>query len=141
MRERMKKTSEVNRKANENNKIYLKIERELALRSFFAVSVMFLFLAFIETVWRGSLTTYTNLNSLLIIVIVFGILTVVITKEEAKIPREVTPKDYALTVVTGFACVLIVWYMIQSTGLSAYAISMMAGILMVLISILILMEE
>jgi len=140
MRERMKKAKEVIRKAKENNRFFLKRKSKLARRLFLATPVMFLLLALIETVWQGSLTTDLNLNSLLIIVIVlvFSFLT---TKEETRIPREATTKYYALIAVTGAACILIVWYAIQSLGWFPYAISTMAGILVILISILTMKEE
>lgn len=140
MRERMKKSREAIKKTKENDKFYLKRKNKLTHRLFFAMLVMFLLLALIETVWQGSLTTNLNLNFLIIIVIVlvFSLLT---TKEETRIPREVTTKDYALIAVTGVACILIVCYKIQSLGWFSYAISTMAGMLVILTSILTMKEE
>ena len=135
----MKKLKEAIRKTIENSKLLrknFKKTREL----FSTMLVMFLLLVLIETVWQGSVTTYINLNYILIIVVILGIITALIAKEETKLLKEITKKDYALIAVTGVACTLIIWYKTQNLGWISCPIPIIAGVLVILLSMLDLRE-
>lgn len=109
---------------------------------FITLLITFLLLLLAETVWEGSVSAYMNINYLLIIVIASGAISVITRKEEEKVEKvELKKKDYLYIGILGIAGSLIVWYKIQDIGGLAYLISIVAGVLIILLSLLLFKED
>lgn len=127
-------------KLEKNKKVmqFLEFNHEL----FSTLLVTFLLLLLAETIWKDSVSTYMNINYFLIIVIISGIISVFTAKEEDKPEKvELTRKDYLYIVTLGAAGTFIVWYKIKNIGKLAYLISIVAGVLIILLSLLIFEED
>lgn len=103
--------------------------------------VTFLLLLLVETIWEGSVSAFMNINYLLIIVIVSGAISVLTRKEEKAEKVNLTKKDYLYIGTLGIAGTLIIWYKIKDIGKLAYLISIVAGVLIILLSLLIFEED
>ena len=91
----------------------------------------------IEQIWTGLVSTYLNLNILLVIVIVAGILDVF--SEHPKMPKEkIRPRDYIFIALLGLAGFLIIKFKTLELGWLSWVISIIAGVLIVLLSLLVL---
>ncbi len=94
----------------------------------------------IEQIWAGLVSTYLNLNILLVVVIVTGILDVF--SEHAPIIKEkIKPKDYIFIGLLGIAGFLIIKFKTLELGWLSWVISLVAGVLIVLLSLLVLEED
>jgi hypothetical protein len=116
---------------------------ELLKDPFTSLLTLYLILILIDTIWDGKISESINLNYLLVFVIATGILSFVrkdYVKKET-IVEPLTKSDYlfigALSVIGSF----IVWYKIQNIGTLSYLISILAGVLIFLLSVLVLEEE
>ena len=102
--------------------------------------VTYLVLLLVEQIWTGMVSVYFNLNYLLIIVIISGILDVF--SEHKKIPyKKPRPWDYIFIIILGVLGFLIIKYKTASLGWLSWLISIIAGILIILLSILVLEED
>jgi hypothetical protein len=111
---------------------------------FLVMLVTYLLLILLETIWDGFVSSHLNLNQLLIIVIITGAIAVLTGKEDYEIKKEkesITTKDHIFIIGAGILGSGIIYYKIQETGWMSYVISAMAGILIILLSILILEDE
>lgn len=102
--------------------------------------VTYLALLLVEEIWSGTVSNYLNLNYLLIIVIVFGILDVF----SENLPREnkmPTKKDYLFIIILGIVGFLIIKFKTSSLGWLSWVISIIAGILIILLSMLVLEDN
>lgn len=118
------------------------VREVLALNShlFQYLLVTLLLLLLIEEVWHGNVSHFLNINHLLLIVVVSGVLAILGPKGKAK--REpVGSKDYFIAAVAGLAGAAIIWYKTQALGMSAAVISVAAGLLIALLSMLVLEEN
>ncbi|MHA1833450.1 MAG: hypothetical protein ACTSV7_05615 [Candidatus Baldrarchaeia archaeon] len=111
---------------------------------FLILLVVFLVSLLVESVWEKLLSAYLDLNKLLIIVIVLGVITILTRREREKVVKvEVTWKDLVYIGVVSFACFVIVWWKIKDLGLGwlTYLIPVVSGFLVFLLSLVILLEE
>lgn len=108
---------------------------------FSTLLVTFLLLLLVETIWGGSVSTFMNINYLLIIVIVSGAISVLTRTEEKAEKVNLTKKDYLYIGTLGIAGALIIWYKIKDIGKLAYLISIVAGVLIILLSLLLFEED
>lgn len=118
----------------------LKLNQEL----FSVILVTYLLLLLLETIQEGFISSHLNLNQLLIIVIITGAIAVLTGKEDYEIKKEkesITTKDHIFIIGAGILGSGIIYYKIQETGWLSYVISAMAGILIILLSIMILEDE
>ena len=104
---------------------------------FQTILVTYLVLLLVEQIWTGLVSTYLNLNYLLIIVIIAGILDV-FSEHPPKNKEETTKKDYIYIAVLGIAGFMIIKFKTSSLGWLSWLISIIAGILIILLSILVL---
>lgn len=102
--------------------------------------VAYLILLLVEQVWSGTVSFYMNLNYLLIVVIVLGILDVFSSHASVK-KTEVTWKDKAYIWLLGIAGFVIIKFKTAELGWLSWMISLIAGILIVLLSKLVLEED
>jgi uncharacterized membrane protein len=107
--------------------------------TFQSLLVTYLLLLLIEQIQKGFVTTYFNLNYLLIIVIIAGILSVFSEKEHHK--ETTSWKDYAYITILSLAGFIIIKFKTADLNYLSWIISIIAGILIYLLSILILEED
>ena len=91
-----------------------------------------------------SISKWININYFLIIVIIFGVITVITNNEtetEKVQPAIITKKDYVLIAISGIVGAIIVWYKIRDIGLVSYLIGCMSGLLIITLSILMIEES
>jgi len=113
---------------------------DLVNHIFETLLVTYLVLLLVEQIWTGTVSNYLNLNYLLIIVILAGILSVF--SEHSFIQnKKPTWKDYLFIAVLGIAGFLIILFKTQQLGWLSWLISIIAGILIILLSLLILDED
>ena len=102
--------------------------------------VTYLLLLLIEQIWTGVVSVYLNLNYLLIIVIVAGIADVF--SEHIPIAnKKASWKDYIFVAALGVVGFGIIKYKTLELGWLSWVISVIAGILIILLSVLILEED
>lgn len=125
----------------EKNKIVMKF-MEFNHELFSTLLVTYLLLLLAETIWSGSVSANMNINYLLISVIISGAISVLTRKEEENVEKvEITKKDYLYIGTLGIAGSLIIWYKLKDIGNQAYLISIVAGALIVLLSLLLFKED
>ena len=101
--------------------------------------VTYLILLLTEQIWAGFVSTYLNLNYLLVIVILAGIIDVF---AEHKPKKQKTKKsDHILIYVLGILGFTIIKFKTGDLGWLSWVISTIAGILIILLSLLILEED
>ena len=102
--------------------------------------VTYLLLLLIEQIWTGFVSIYLNLNYLLIIVIIAGILDVF---SEHKTPKKqpIKKTDYLFILLLGIAGFAIIKTKTTELGWLSWLISIIAGILIILLSLLVLEDD
>ena len=102
--------------------------------------ITYLILLLAEQIQPGIISVYINLNYLLIIVIISGILDVFSEPIEKK-KEKVNKKDYIFIIILGIIGFLIIKFKTSDLGFLSWIISIIAGILIILLSLLILEEQ
>jgi uncharacterized membrane protein len=113
---------------------------EIVNHLFQTLLVTYLVLLLIEQVWSGRVSSYLNLNYLLVVVIVAGIVDVFSEKSEVKSERA-RKIDYAFAVLLGVIGFGIIKYKTVELGWLSWVISAIAGALIILLSWLVLEED
>ena len=102
--------------------------------------VTYLVLLLIEQIWTGAVSVYLSLNYLLIVVIVVGVLDV-FSEHPFKTKEKVGKWDYVFVFVLGILGFVIIKYKTVELGWLSWIISVIAGVLIVLLSFLVLEED
>ena len=102
--------------------------------------VIYLVLLMIEQFWEGSVSFYLNLNYLLIFVVILGILNV-FSEQIPMINKKPTKKDYIFIIVLGIAGFFIIKTKTAELGGLSWMLSIIAGILIIMLSLLVLNEN
>jgi predicted ABC-type exoprotein transport system permease subunit len=106
---------------------------------FVILLITFILLLLVETIWQGRVSSFLNLNCLLIAVIVIGVIAILTRPEKVK--KEVTGRpgrtDIIMAVWVGLGGAAIVWYKTKEIGWLSYVISVVSGGLIVLLSMLV----
>ena len=125
--------------SSKERKWFLKWGLELVQTLFPILLTTYLFLILLETIFEGSVSSYINLNHLLIIVIVVGVAAVLTAPSKAESVRgdRLTSKGIFIIICAGIGGAAIVWYKTQEIGWLSYVISVVSGGLIVLLSMLI----
>ena len=113
---------------------------ELVNHTFQILLVTYLILLLVEQVFPGVVSVYLNLNYFLIGVIIAGIFDV-FSEHEKNVERDVNFKDYFFVFVLGILGFTIIKYKTLELGWLSWIISIIAGILIILLSILVLGEN
>lgn len=108
--------------------------------TFQTLLVTYLVLLLIEQIWSGVVSVYLNLNYLLGIVVIVGILDVFSEQPEKK-KETVTRKDYLFAAILGVVGFVIIKFKTASLGGLSWLISIVAGVLIILLSVLVLTED
>ena len=112
---------------------------EIANHLFQTLLITYLLLLLLEEIWIGLVSIYLNLNYLLILVIASGILDIFTEKKEIK--QKTKRKDILLIYVLGILGFLIIKFKTADLNYLSWIISIIAGILIILLSHLILEED
>ena len=102
--------------------------------------IVYLILLLLEQVVSGFISQYLNLNYLLIIVIVVGVLDV-FSEHPIQVQQKPKTKDYIFIFILGVLGFAIIKFKTSALGWLSWLISIIAGILIILLSILILEED
>jgi hypothetical protein len=113
---------------------------ELTNYLFGSLLVTYLILLLLEQIWIGSVAQYLNINYLLIGVIIAGIFDVFSEHLEKK-KEKTNSEDYLLIFILGILGFSIIMFKTLELGALSLVISIIAGILIILLSILILEDE
>ena len=113
---------------------------ELISSIFQSFLAAYLVLLLVEQVWNGSVSVYLNLNYLLIVIIIFGILDVFSEHKKVK-EKPANWKDYLFIYILGIIGFIILKVKTIDLGWLSWVISIIAGILIILISLLVLEED
>ncbi len=102
--------------------------------------VTYLILLLAEQIWAGLVSVYLNLNWLLVMVIIAGVLDV-FSEQLPKKKEEVKKADYLFIISLGILGFAIIKYKTSELGWLSWMISIIAGILIILLSLLVLEED
>ena len=106
---------------------------------FQTILITYLVLLLLEQVWPGLVSTYFRLNYLLIIVIIAGIFDV-FSEHKKKPDEKIRTRDYVFITILGILGFAIIKFKTDKLGFLSWIISIIAGILIILLSILVLQE-
>jgi Na+/citrate or Na+/malate symporter len=96
-----------------------------------------------ETLFEGTVSSYLNLNHLLVAVIIIGIAAVLTVprKVQGSQAKTFTLKNIIMIICAGVGGAVIVWYKIHEIGWVAYIISVVSVVLIVFLSIHVWQED
>ncbi len=104
------------------------------------ILVTYLALLLIEQIWPGAVSLYLNLNLVLIVVIITGVLDVF--ADIAPAPKQkAKTTDYLFAFSLGILGAVIIWLKLGDLGWLRWVISLIAGALIILLSFLVLEED
>lgn len=112
---------------------------EIINHLFQTLLVTYLLLLLIEQIWPGFVSVYLNLNYLLVLTIIAGILDVF--TEHNVIKEKPKRSDYILIYFLGIIGAIIIKFKTAELDYLSWIISIIAGILIILLSHLILEED
>jgi len=127
-------------KNSDNIALFLKINRLLFLISTF----VYLLLLIINQFWDKIFKEYLNINAIFVLLLISGALFLIpITKEEKRISqiRKLERKDIFIFLIMGLICSVLVWIKIKDFGIISYIISIIAGLIILVLSILIFYDQ
>ena len=113
---------------------------ELAKAIFPIALITYLVYFLFDDLLPGSVSNYINLNWVLAICLIAGVLSV-FTKEKIREKLAITKKDYTFIVVLAILGGVLIWWKTKELGWLSWVISIISGALIVIISVLLLKEE
>ena len=102
--------------------------------------ITYLLLLLSEQIWQGTVSVYLNLNYLLLVVILAGILDVFSIKPLVH-KSHPTPLDYFFIFFLGVLGFAIIKFKTQQLGMLSWIIAVIASILIILLSVIVLQED
>lgn len=115
-------------------------------KDIFEVSlVSYLIFYLIDQIKQGFVSDFFNLNYILGVAIVSGIISAFSKEEESSTgpveEKHLTIRDYIFIIVLAIIGATIIFYKIQGLGWLSWLVSIMAGVLIVVVSILLLSKD
>ncbi len=108
----------------------------------FSVSItLLLIFLLLEKIKEGFVSFFFNINILIVIVVVSGIITVLTGEEKAEEEphgQKLALGDFAIVLGLGALGTVVVWYQTARVGEISYLISITSGVLIILLSVLLL---
>ncbi|MDI6821515.1 MAG: LytR C-terminal domain-containing protein [Actinomycetota bacterium] len=103
----------------------------------------YLILLLLETIKEGFVSFFFNLNILLVIVLVSGVIAALTSREEKEEVRHevITLKELGFIIGLGILGAILIWYKTAGLGNLSRLLSFISGILIILLSILVLGGE
>jgi len=123
---------------------FLEFLRDIVQNIFEASLVLYLIFLLLETIKEGFISFFFNLNILLVVVLISGVIAVLVGKEEVEgeaQAQEFTLKDLVFILGLGLLGTVLVWYKTADLGALSYLLSILSGILIVLLSVITLGGE
>lgn len=114
---------------------------ELCSGLFNSLLLTFLLLLLIDNIWNNSVSRNLNLNYLMVVVFIFGIISLYSNRTETGETTVATKKEYITTAGIGILGMIIIWSKINYMGFISYPIAIISGILIVLLSFLMLEDN
>ncbi|GAJ10962.1 unnamed protein product, partial [marine sediment metagenome] len=113
--------------------------RELVQTLFVTLLTTYLLLLLLETIFKSSVSSHMNLNYLLLIVVVVGIVAVLTTprKVERVAREQLTPRTFIVIVCAAIGGAAIIWYKTKEMGWLSWVISAVGVGMIVLLSLLV----
>ena len=108
---------------------------------FSVILVTYLLLLLLEEIKEGFVSNFLNLNIILGITLISGIITVFGGEGKKKEIKHFEKKDYMWIFALGVVGAALIFYKTRNLGTLSYLISAISGILIVLLSVLILEED
>ena len=112
--------------------------------SFVFQTLLFLFLItlVVREFYPGLVNSYININWFMIVVIVFGALSILFPiEQQMKEEKEPTKKDFLLVIGLGLIGGVLIWLKINNLGWIGDVIAILGGLIIILLSWLILTEK
>ena len=94
-----------------------------------------------RTMRQISVGSIINITYFILIVIIFGIITILSNEVKPRKKQSVTKKDYILTFFMGILGTIIIFLKLKEIGWIAYLISFFGGFLIIFLYILFLKED
>jgi len=113
----------------------------LARNIFQYILILFLLTLLIREFYPDYVNHYININYFVIIVIIFGVITISTIEEKPRKKQPVIKKDYFLAIFMGILGTVIIFLRLKEIGWIAYLISILGGFLITFLSILFLKED
>lgn len=107
---------------------------------FQAILITYLALLLVEQLWVGVVSNYLNLNYMLALVIILGVLDI-FSEHRNQEHKNPTKKDYLFIIVLAILGFIIIKIKTAQLGWLSWLISIIAGVLIALLSILVLEEK
>ena len=110
---------------------------------FVTLLVTYLLLLLVETIWERSVSSYLNLNYLLIVLIAVGIVAVLTGPERAQVSerRRLGKRYIFIGACAALAGAFIVWYKTNDIGWLSYVVSVASGGVIAVLFLLIWTER
>lgn len=114
-----------------------------SVNEIFKISLIsYLLFYLIDDFKNGFISNYFNLNILLITVIITGVLTVLLKSEkEERENNKIRRRDYIFIIILGVITAGIIYYRIKEIGKLSFAIAIISGVIIILLSILFIGES
>jgi len=112
---------------------------ELAKAIFPIALITYLVYFLFDDLLPGLISNYINLNLILAICVIAGVLSVFVKEKVEK--QAITKKDYTFIIVLAILGGVLIWWKTKELGWLSWIISIISGVLIVIISVLLLKEE
>jgi len=124
-----------NKFAHNKTGILLQWCKDFAQTLFPVLLITYLLLVLIETVFKGSVSSYLNLDTLLVAVIIVGIISLISApvEVESRQDKRLTTRNLLIMISAGIGGAVIIWYKTQEIGWLSYIISVSGGGLIILL--------
>lgn len=119
----------------------ININWKQTIRESFGFMLVFYLIMLLLKEFKPEWTNNLNINLLLVIVIILGAITVIFQKEEKQEIKKPTKWDYLFIIALGIIGTALIFIKTKELGWLSYFISIIAGILIILLSFLLLKED
>jgi len=123
-----------------NSKIALYISK-ISFETFNSLLITFVILLLIDNIRDNSVTDHLNLNYLIFIVLIFGIISLYYDTKTNNVQSKAAKKEYIIIAGLGVIGLVIIWSKINYMGFISYPIAIIGGVLIMLLSLLMLENE
>jgi len=121
------------------------ITQQIVGLSFEVSLISYLFFYLVETLSASFVSRFYSLNYHLVFIIIFGVLTVIITsdKEEEIVPLKTKTKvrDYIFILILSIISSGIIWYKTKELGRLSLAIAGLSGLIIFFLSLLLMFDK
>ncbi|MFH1366689.1 MAG: hypothetical protein ABIH38_01725 [Patescibacteria group bacterium] len=121
------------------------IIRQIVSLAFEVSLVSYLFFYLVETLSASFISRFYSLNYHLILVIIFGVLTVIFTSDKgeeiAQLKTKPKIRDYAFIIILALISAGIIWFKTKELGRLSLAIAALSGLIIFSLSLLLMFDK